>query len=214
MLSKKLLMVVSLGAMIAFSGCGTLSLETNVKMTRSVWLKPQKEEQRSVYISLKNISEENIDILPLLKERLEAKSYILVEESKNADYVLMINILFANNLKEAYALKNAAGVGLSTGVISAAAGSSTSDSLLVGAVAALATGAISKALEDETYRAVVDVVLEEKREEANARSEVMGDGYKTHQTRVLAEAVQTNLKLEEALPILSNKVATQISNIF
>jgi len=31
---------------------------------------------------------------------------------------------------------------------------------------------------------------------------------------VLAEAVQTNLKLNEALPILSQKVATQLSNIF
>lgn len=199
---------------ILISGCGTLSLETNVKMTKSIWLKPVEKEKKRVYVSLKNISQENLEILPILKSRLEVKNYALVDSSKNADYVLMINILFANNLKEAYAIKNAAGVGITTGIIAAAGSSNTRDSILIGATAALATGLITKALEDEIYRAVVDVTVEEKREEAEASSEVMGQGYKTHQTRVLAEAVQTNLKLEEALPVLSDKVATQISNIF
>ena len=55
---------------------------------------------------------------------------------------------------------------------------------------------------------------EEKREEAGLSSEIMGQGYKTHQTRVLAEAIKTHLKLDEALPVLSEKIATQISNIF
>lgn len=199
---------------ILISGCSTLSLETNVKMTKSVWLKPVEKEKRSVYISLKNISQENLEILPILKSRLEAKNYVLVDNSNNADYVLMINILFANNLKEAYAIKNAAGIGIATGIIAAAGNSGAKDSLLIGATAALATGLVTKALEDETYRAVVDVTVEEKREEIGVSSEVMGQGYKTHQTRVLAEAVQTNLKLDEALPALSNKVAMQISNIF
>ena len=199
---------------ILISGCSTLSLETNVKMTKSVWLKPVEKEKRSVYISLKNISQENLEILPILKSRLEAKNYVLVDNSNNADYVLMINILFANNLKEAYAIKNAVGIGVATGIIAAAGNSGTKDSLLIGATAALATGLVTKALEDETYRAVVDVTVEEKREEIGVSSEIMGRGYKTHQTRVLAEAVQTNLKLDEALPVLSNKVAIQISNIF
>lgn len=199
---------------ILFSGCGTLLLETNVKMTKSVWLKPAEKEKQSIYVSLKNISQENLEILPMLKSRLEEKNYVLVENSNGADYILMINILFANNLKEAYAIKNAAGVGITTGIIAAASSSNTRDSLLIGATAALATGLVTKALEDKTYRAVVDVTVEEKREDAEALSEVMGQGYKTHQTRVLAEAVQTHLKLEEALPVLSDKVATQISNIF
>lgn len=211
---KLIKMLCNIVIAILISGCSTLSLETNVKMTKSVWLKPVEKEKRSIYISLKNISQENLEILPILKSRLEAKNYVLVDSSNNADYVLMINILFANNLKEAYAIKNAAGIGVATGIIAAAGNSGTKDSLLIGATAALATGLVTKALEDETYRAVVDVTVEEKREEVGVSSEVMGKGYKTHQTRVLAEAVQTNLKLDEALPVLSNKVAMQISNIF
>ncbi len=209
---KKIFNAVAIA--ILFSGCGTLFLETNVKMTKCVWLKPAEKEKKSIYVSLKNISQENLEILPILKSKLEAKNYVFVESSTNADYVLMINILFANNLKEAYAIKNAAGVGITTGIIAAVGSSSTRDSLLVGATAALATGLVTKALEDETYRAVVDVTVEEKREEAGLSSEIMGQGYKTHQTRVLAEAVKTHLKLDEALPVLSDKIATQISNIF
>lgn len=210
-----LLKIVVFSIIVIFvNGCGTLSLETNVKMTRSVMLKPIEKDKQSVFVSLKNISEEKLDMLPLLREKLKTKNYILADSPNNADYVLMINILFANNLKEAYAIQNAAGAGIATGIIAAAGDSGTRDSLLIGATAALATGLITKALEDETYRAVVDVTVEEKRDEAEFLSEVMGQGYKTHQTRVLAEAVQTNLKLEEALPILSDKVTTQISNIF
>ena len=196
-----------------FTGCATLELETNVKMTKSVFLKPVNNEKRTVYVSLKSITGDNLDILPLLEKNLKSKNYILVNRAEDAQYVLMVNILFANNLKEAYAIRNGAALGVTSGIIAAGSGSNTRGSLLVGATVALASGLVSKALEDETYRAVVDVVFDEKSDNGNKKS-IMGEDYKEQKTRVLAEAVQTNLKLDEALPILSQKVATQLSNIF
>jgi len=220
---SKLLLSTSVATSLLLSGCGTLSLETNVKMTKSVWLKPTKKDKATIFISLKNISEENLDILPLLKQRLEKKNFILVDSANNANYVMMINILFANNLKEAADIQTAGKLGVATGVISAAGNSSSGDSLLVGASIALASGLVSAALADETYRAVVDVVIDEKSkdprhnntlESVESSDSIMGAGFKEHKTRVLAEAVQTNLKLAEALPILSKEVAKQLSNIF
>ncbi len=195
-----------------FTGCGTLGLQTNVKMTKSVFLKPENAQDRSIYISLKSMTGDHLDILPLLKKNLHTKNYTIVDNAKDAHYVLMVNILFANNLKEAYALRNGAALGATTGIIAAASGSNTGDSILIGAAVALAGGLVSNALEDETYRAVVDVVVDEKSKYGDGS--IMGQDYKEHKTRILAEAVQTNLKLNEALPILSNKVATQLSNIF
>jgi len=209
---KKAILPILLGLSF-FTGCATLELETNVKMTKSVFLKPVNNEKRTVYVSLKSITGDNLDILPLLEKNLKSKNYILVNSAEDAQYVLMVNILFANNLKEAYAIRNGAALGVTSGIIAAGSGSNTRDSLLVGATVALASGLVSKALEDETYRAVVDVVVDEKSDNGNKKS-IMGEDYKEQKTRVLAEAVQTNLKLNEALPILSQKVATQLSNIF
>jgi len=197
------------------TGCATFELQTNVKMTKSVFLKPvNNKAEKTIYISLKNISQENMDILPLLEERLKSKGYTLVKSAEDAHYVLFINILFANNLREANAVKAATGLGIAGGAIAAGSNSNTGDSLLIGAGIALASGLVGKALEDETYRAVVDVVVDEKSDQSGNSQSTMGDDYKEHKTRVLAEAVQTDLKLEEALPILTEKVAIQIANIF
>lgn len=197
------------------TGCATFELQTNVKMTKSVFLKPvNNKTEKTIYISLKNISQENMDILPLLETKLTSKGYSIVNSAENAHYVLFINILFANNLREANALKAATGLGITGGAIAAGSNSSTGDSLLIGAGIALASGLVGKALEDETYRAVVDVIVDEKSDQAVNSQSTMGNGYKEHKTRVLAEAVQTDLKLEQALPILAEKVATQIANIF
>lgn len=195
------------------TGCATLELQTNVKMTKSVFLKPIEKENKTIYISSKNITNDNLNILPLLKENLQKKNYTILENSDDAQYVMMINILFANNLKEAYAIRNGAALGVTTGIVAAGSGSNTGSSLLIGAGVALASGLVSKALEDETYRAVVDVVIDEKSINGSKDS-IMGEEYKEHKTRVLAEAVQTNLKLQEALPILTRKVAIQLSNTF
>lgn len=202
-----------------FSGCGTLGLETNVKMTKSVFLRPVPIEKKSVYVSLKNISEERLEVIEGLQKNLKLKGYQLIDDPDHAEFVLMVNILFANNLKEANAIRAASGMGITGGVIAAGSGSNTGDSLLIGAGMALAAGLVGKALEDETYRAIVDVsvnqrLLDGEGYDATEKTGTMGREYKEHKTRVIAEAVQTNLKLDKALPILSADVAKQISNIF
>jgi len=196
-----------------FSGCATLNLETKVKMTNSIWLKPTVAEKKSVYIQFKNTSGEDFNLVPAIKENLLKKGYIVVENPNKAKYVLMVNILFANNLKEANAIKVAGNTGAVTAIIASGSGSSTRDSLLVGATFALASGLASSALEDETYRAVVDVVIDEKTDDTDEKG-IMGDGYKEQKTRIFAEAVRADLKLKEALPVLQKKIATQIANIF
>jgi hypothetical protein len=72
----------------------------------------------------------------------------------------MVNVLFANNLKEA----NAARAAGQTAVVGAAAGSGGGgrDALLGAVAGAVIGGTIGKLTEDEVYRMVVDVVIKEK----------------------------------------------------
>ena len=197
-----------------FSGCATTDLQTSVKMTKSVWLQPAKTKGKSIYVSIKNTSQEHIEIEPLLIQQLQSKGFKIVNDAKVADYVLMVNILFANSLREANAVKTGTGLGVASGVIaSTSSNSNMKDSLLIGAGVALASGLVAHSLEDETYKAVVDLVVNEKLSGASGKS-LMGSGYKEHKTRILAEAVRVDLKLDEALPILSEKIAKQIADIF
>lgn len=181
-------------------GCGTTTLQTKVKMTKSVFLDPSYKG--SLFIDIKNISGEKIDLLPTLKKNLLLKGYVATNDANIADRILQITILFANNLKEANALKAAGVTGATTGLIAAGSGASGADSIITGAIFAIAAGAISKSMEDETYRAVVDIQIIENHTDT------------THKSRILAQAVKTDLDLNEALPILEKDIATQISNIF
>jgi hypothetical protein len=161
------------------------------------------------------MTKDNLKLLPLLKQELTKKGYKIINNKYKAQYVLVIKILFANNLEEALAITQA-GVsnGLVGGFVAKAEGHNTEDSVLIGAAVALATATINSALKDEIYRAVVEVDVEQKDKTCKHYSPIMGNCYQEHKTRVLAEAVKTNLKLNEALPILSKKIADKISTIF
>jgi outer membrane lipoprotein SlyB len=133
---------------------------------------------------------------------LKAKGYEIVDSSQKASYSLFVNVLFANNLKEARAVQTAVASGVFGGVSALASGSNGSNSLIVGATAALAGGLIGKALEDETFRAVIDITV------------TNNSNYITDNTRVYCEAVKTNLNLNEAMPILEKEATKSIVNIF
>ena len=209
--TKPILFSLLIGLSLNFSGCGTLQLETNAKMTRNINLKPIEVNKNTVYISITNVNPKNFKIKELLESNLEASGYKIVESSDNAEHILLINILFAHNLAMATSIKDdtSFGLGMFNSTLGTASDTSISEnivaSLLLGATTALASAAISKANSDEVYRAIVDVNIRQKNNDSN---------YKEHYTRVIAEAVQKNLKLDKVLPIMGKKAVQQISTIF
>lgn len=60
-----------------FSGCATTELQTNVRMSQSVFIDPVKKELRTVFISSKNTSGQPINLEQSLSNELQAKGYKL-----------------------------------------------------------------------------------------------------------------------------------------
>jgi len=262
-MNKKLSLLLLMGAVTSslFTGCATTELQTQTKMTQSIFLDPVKKDLRTVFVSIKNTSGQDMNGLEQkITNNLLAKGYKIVDDPDQAKYTLMVNVLFANNLREA----NAAQAGTSGAMVGGVMGAINSGGNGNNALgAALAVGAVSaiagKLTEDEIYRMVTDVDVREKKnvkvqvmintsqsqatigQEARAglmnnfggqiRSTdgaggVLNDNtskqniqqletdYVEHKTRVFSEAVKMNLKLDEALPILVDKMANQISGIF
>ncbi len=159
---KKYLSLALVGALSVslFTGCATTSLQTQAKMTRSIFLDPVKKEQKTVYVVVRNTSGQEVNLEDKLIAQLRKKGYKIVDDPEAAKFVLMTNILFANNLKEANTARGAS----AGGVVGAAAGANGGGSdTLVGAIAgAVVGGLVAKATEDEIFRMVVDVVVRQK----------------------------------------------------
>lgn len=197
-----------------FVGCATTQLQTKAIMTRTVVLNPLVKKERYIYLDVKNTASSKINLAAILKKKLLNKGLLVVSNPTIADYIMNINVLFADNIKEAYAIKAGAATGINAGLIAGVASSSVKNGLLVGAVAAIAGGIVANATEDSIYRAVIDVSIKERKDGAKKVTNNFDDDFSEHRTRILVSAVKMNLKLENAIPILQDKASEQISRIF
>mgnify|MGYP002366468974 FL=1 len=191
--------------LLLFVGCATMQLETNSKLTRTIVIDHSNLTNKTIYLQVTNTANsggEKMNLNENIINSLKAKGYEIVDSSQKASYSLFVNVLFANNLKEARAIQTAVASGVFGGVGALASGSNGSNSLIVGATAALAGGLIGKALEDETFRTVIDIQVINNLNNSNEN------------TRVYCEAIKTNLDLNEAMPILEKEATKSIVNIF
>lgn len=149
-------------ASILFSGCATTELQTNAKMTQSVFINPVKKELRTVFISSKNTSGKQINLSDTIVAELQSKGYTVIDDPEIATYVLMVNVLYCDKKQE----NNAAGAALGAGAIGAGVSGynhgGAGQAIGVGIGAALIGGLIGKATEDTIYQMQVDIVIREK----------------------------------------------------
>jgi hypothetical protein len=121
-----------------------------------------KNENKTIYLQVTNTAGgggERLDLYKSLSQNLTDKGYTVVNSSKEAGYGLFVNTLFSGNLKEANAIRAGLNSGVIMGVSSAAAGAHGSDALLIGIGAALGGAIVGSALEDEVFRAVIDIKI-------------------------------------------------------
>ena len=145
-----------------FTGCATTELQTNVKMSQSIFIDPVKKELRTVFVSSKNTSGQPINLEQSLISELQAKGYKIVDDPDEATYILMVNVLYCDRKQE----NNAVGAGLATGAIGAGISGynhgGAGQAIGVGLGAAAIGALIGKATEDTIYQMQVDVLIKEK----------------------------------------------------
>ena len=196
---KKITTTILVGLLLG--GCGTTSLQSQVKLTRDVAVS-QQVGNKNMFLNVTGLSGsgfEKTNLKNTLIEKLSQKGYKIVS-SGSAAYRLDVKVLFINNLKEAGNIKNGIGQGINGGMGARASGT---DSLIAGVTIALAGKVIGKAMEDSVYRAVVELKITNIKNPQNIQT-----------SRVLGEVKKMGLKPEEAMPILEDKVASKIADIF
>lgn len=207
-------------------------------MSETIYLEPVSKAQKTVYVSIKNTSDKDMDINSQLRHALTAKGYQVVSNPQNAHYILQGNILQAGVMDVA-ASKQALGSGFGSALMGAGTGATigaltgNGNAMLAGGLAGgLVSMAADSLVKNVNYTLITDIQISERagkgvkvNEQFKARlkngsssktvqTSSRDSNYHRYRTRIVSNASQVNLKFETAKPALSEGLTKSIAGLF
>jgi Enterobacterial TraT complement resistance protein len=238
--------VLALALAVALSGCAATttaiskrSLDVQTKMTDSIFLEPVTLPQRTVLVEVRNASDRTeLDIAPAVRAAIAQRGYRLVDDPRDAQFLLQANVLQVGRTSRA-AAEGAFAKGFGSALVGGAAGagigraaSDQTEVIIGGAVAGAAASAVADSfVQDVTYSIITDVQISERaggvmvtermtqdlaqgRSGARVLSSTEVHDWKRYQTRVMSSANRVNLDFEDAAPDLVAGLTQAITGIF
>lgn len=214
------------------------NLETSTRLSKTIFLDPVSDRQKTIYIHTKNTSEQTMDINKPLARALSAKGYRVVQNPDIAHYLLQANILQVGKMSVS-ASQSALGGGYGSALAGAGTGaalgalSGQGGTMLAGGLVGGLTGLAADALvKDVNYTMITDVQISERagkgikvHEQFNS---ALGNGtssgtyqtssresqYQRYRTRVVSNADKVNLAFDKARPALEQGLIKTLAGIF
>ena len=184
MRSFGVLFVVFLGMFCC--GCAAMSVAISKKdlnvqtlMSDTIFVDVENMTERSIFVDVKNTTDKNVNIMPQLIGKLEAKGYRIEHTPARAGYILQVNVLQVGmadpNAYQATVMRGpywgsaaTVGAGAAAGALIGygATGLSGTGALAGGLIGGVAAGlldiAINSAVKDVTYSMITDIMISEK----------------------------------------------------
>ena len=214
---KKTLKGASLfGAVILLTGCAAIgtavrhgTLRSQTLMGKSVFLNPISNSQRTIYVQVHNTTDKNISIQSGLTDAIRAKGYTIMNNPKNAHYLLQVNILQLGRTSKSAAqemMKTGYGGAMEGAVSGALLAADTGNDAVVGGVGGgIVSTVVDNAVQDVLISGIVDIKITEH---------VKGHKPKIYTTRIGTTADKVNLAFATARPSLEKNLTKSISGIF
>jgi hypothetical protein len=209
------------------SGCANI-VDTKLMSNKSIFLTPGST--KTIYIQNRNISENQQVHLNDLGPRLSAKGYQVLQSPDQANVLLQTKIVYCNEAKESISLESvlSGGFGAGIGSITPGMGGDTGGMGMGGmpdinammAQAMREMGGLRGPPPDDTVlyfcAADVQVTEQDKGSEAgvSAKPAAASSSGQPNQIRVVAGVRQKKLDIEEATPIVREKLTTGIAGMF
>lgn len=214
------------------------SLQVSTKQSETIFLDPVSNAQKTVYVSVKNTSDEEIDIAPQLKTALSSHGYKVINNPNSAHYLLQANVLKVGKMSVAAsqsALGGGYGSAIAGAVAGTAAGSLTASStgMIAGGLAGGVIGMAADSLvKDVNYTMITDVQISERvgkgvkvneqfqahlkngSSTVTSQTSSRDSQYQRYRTRVVSNADKVNLKFSDARVFLEQGLVKVISGIF
>lgn len=242
---KRVCYAAAIGAVTVLTGCAATQtaiqhgrLETTTNISETVFLNPVADSQKSIFVSVKNTSDQEINVEPALKASFKAHGYQVASSPASAHYLLQANVLKIGKMSVAAsqsALGGGFGSALAGGAAGAAFGSLTNNSNamigggLAGGLVGLAADSLVK---DVNYTMITDVQISERvgrgvRVQEEHRSALKqgsssslnqisttGSEYQRYRTRIVSNADKVNLAFKDAEPALKSGLVKALVSIF
>ncbi len=222
--------MVMLMVVMGLTGCAATTmikkgdLDTQTKMSATIFLEPVSQKKRVVFVNIRNTSDKDLNIAARIKNTLAGRGYTLTQDPDEANFMLQANILKVGK-SDARASADAL-----SGSAIGGSGNSANNAAIVGGI----LGFIGDAMvADIYYTMITDIQVKERplageviNQKQNTSIE-QGTGtkltqnvsggqvnWKTYRTRIVSTANKVNLKFDEALKPLENGLVRSISGIF
>ncbi|MDP3268077.1 MAG: complement resistance protein TraT [Legionella sp.] len=213
------------------------NLETDTKLSHSIFLEPKALNKKTIFVRVKNTSQETLNIDNQLKQALAEQGYKVVNNPENANYMLQANVLQIGKMSVS-ASQSAFGGGYGSALAGAATGTalgalSGSTNTMIGAgigggIIGLAADSLVKAV---NYTMITDVQISERvgkgvvgeqfnsnlqNGNASSVSQTLNkrSDYQHYQTRVVSNANKVNLSFAQARPALEHDLVKTLVGIF
>lgn len=221
------------------TGCSNV-IRSGLMNSNTVFLEPNAN--RTAYLQLRNISENQAVTLDDLHPKLTAKGYQLTGDPAQANYWIQAKIIYCHKAAEGVTpesvAKAGAGAGVSSGgtVMASASTAGMEDMAMAGMpdMSAMMRQAMAMSggrggfsgfpgmqppprEEGVTYLCVTDVQITDRKIGKTIGQPVGGQptsGVKVQQMRMVGHVRQKDLDIPEATPIIQDKITTGIAGLF
>ena len=209
------------------------NLETNTQLSKTIFLDPVANAQKTIFIAVKNTSKEAIDIAKPLANSLNAEGYRVVTDPNKAHYLLQANILKVGKMSMS---ASQAALGAATALpcsVRPFAFTGNGTATLAGGVAGGLLGLAADSLVKEVnYTMVTDLQISEQvgkgtrvREHTHSQlsngtatqtfqTSSKASEYQRYRARIVSNADKVNLKFAEAKNALEQGLVKAIAGIF
>lgn len=233
------------GAISTLIGCAATqtalehhNLETNTQLSKTIFLDPVASSQKTVFIAVKNTSQEQLSIEKPLAQALKDHGYRVVNNPSIAHYMIQANILKIGKMSIS-ASQSALGGGYGSAIAGAVAGTAlgtltnhTSGMIVGGLSGGLLGVAADSLVKDVNYTMITDVQISERAGKGikineqfqshlkNGTGSVISQTslrdsqYQRYRTRIVSNADKVNLKFADARPALEQGLVKTITGIF
>lgn len=228
---------------LMLSGCAAMQtslehkdLQGGSQLSESIMLDPVPDAQKTVHVSIKNTSDQEINITNKVKSAIASHGYKIVSNPNRAHYLLQANILKVAQMSKS-ASQSALGrgygsalSGIATGAAIGSFSNSGSTTLGAGIAGGLINMAADSLVKDVNYAMITDVQVSERVREyvnekttahitngsstATNQSLVKQSKLQKYRTRIVSNADKVNLKFADARPMLEDSLAKVVGGIF
>ena len=242
---KRITLTSIMVSTVSLSGCSAMStaikhhsLQTDSKMSNTIFLDPVPDNEKVVYVQVKNTSTQKMpDLKKAISEKLTASGWTVTNDVSKAYDLLQVNVLQVGKAQDQQAVWQTMQKGygaLALGGLAGVAGGYMTNSVAagvgIGSVAALGSWVADSLVEDVTYSMITDVQVSVRSKDAKVTQVTnsnlaQGSQSQTKQvveqktdwiryrTRIASLADQVNLDFEDAAPKLVQETSKEIAGI-